>query len=108
MGCSQLTIFEDSANFMARVEGLDVKPDVFFLDIHVRPHDGFAMLKMLREHPDYRDAKVIALTASVMNEEVEELRLAGFDGGIAKPIDQNVFPDLVALILKGERVWHVL
>jgi CheY-like chemotaxis protein len=63
---------------------------------------------MLREHPDYHDVMIIALTASVMNEEVEELRLAGFNGGIAKPIDQNIFPDLVALILKGEHVWHVL
>ncbi len=108
MGYSQLTVFNDSANFMAKVAALPAKPDLIFLDIHIKPHDGFAMLKMLRDDPDYADARVIALTASVMSEEVEALHRAGFDGGIAKPLDQAVFPDLVQRILNGETVWYVL
>ena len=34
--------------------------------------------------------------------------IAGFDGGIAKPVDQDVFPELVSLILSGEPVWHIV
>jgi CheY-like chemotaxis protein len=107
MGYKNLTIFEDSANFIAKVEGLPTPPDIFFLDIHMQPHTGFELLRQLRQHPVYQNKKVIALTASVMNEEVDELRHAGFDGGMAKPLDQNEFPDLVKRILNNERVWFI-
>ena len=107
LGFKNLTIFEDSEQFMERVEALPQKPDVFFLDIHIKPHSGFEMLTMLRQHPDYWNARVIALTASVMNEEVQMLKEAGFDGAIAKPIDQLVFPDLLNQVLEGEEVWNI-
>lgn len=107
LGYTQLILFSDSHNFIERLEALPQKPDVFFLDIQVPPYDGFAMLNMLRSHPNYRDATVIAVTASVMNEEIEMLKTAGFDGGIAKPIGQRDFPDVIRRILNGENVWYV-
>ncbi len=107
LGFSQVTIFEDSADFMGRLTALAAKPDVIFLDIHMVPHDGFALLAMLRNHAIYRDAKVIALTASVMSEEVKRLKSAGFNGGISKPINQGIFAELINRIVKGETVWHV-
>ena len=107
MGAQNLVIFENSADFMERVKALPKCPDAFLLDIHVRPHTGFEMLKMLRADPDYRDVKVIALTASVTNEEVEELRGAGFDSAIGKPLNISTFPDLLVRILKGEVIWFI-
>jgi len=41
-----------------------------------------------------------------MNEEVELLRTAGFDGVIGKPINHATFPDLLMRILKGEKIWN--
>ena len=107
MGAQNLVIFENSADFMERVKALPKRPDAFLLDIHVRPHTGFEMLKMLRADPDYHDVKVIALTASVTNEEVEELRGAGFDSAIGKPLSISTFPDLLTRVLKGETIWFV-
>ena len=107
MGTQNLVIFEDSADFMARVRALPKRPEAFLLDIHVRPHNGFDMLKMLRADPEYSHAKVIALTASVTNEEVEQLRDAGFDSAIGKPLSISTFPDLLIRILKGETIWFV-
>lgn len=107
LGYQNLTIFENSENFMDRVSRLEQKPDIIFLDIHMQPHTGFEMLAMLRQHPDYTDTCVIALTASVMNEEVDLLRQSGFNGAIAKPIDQLVFPELLEQILQGEPVWNI-
>ncbi|MBC8097940.1 MAG: response regulator [Armatimonadetes bacterium] len=101
-------IFEDSTNFLDRLLALPQKPSVFLLDIHMLPMDGFGMLSILRSHPDYRDAIVVAVTASVMNEEVVQLQRAGFNGGIAKPIDQKLFPDLLQRILAGEKIWHIV
>ena len=107
MGTQNLVIFENSADFMARVKSLPKCPDAFLLDIHVHPYTGFEMLKMLRADPDYRHVKVIGLTASVTNEEVEELRDAGFDGAIGKPLNISTFPDVLVRILKGETIWFV-
>jgi hypothetical protein len=42
-----------------------------------------------------------------MNEEVQQLEAAGFNGAIAKPLDREVFPELVEQILDGKTVWYV-
>ncbi len=103
----ELIIFADSHNFRERIEVLPVQPDLIFLDIHVAPYGGFDMLDMLRSMPDYRDTKIIALTASVMNEEVEALQDASFDGGIAKPIRQDTFEELIEQILNDSYIWYI-
>jgi len=100
-------IFEDSADFISRLRDLPVRPDIILLDIHVSPFNGFQMLKMIREDSVYCDTKVVALTASVMNEEVERLRKSGFDGAIGKPIPLSAFPVVIERILNGETIWQV-
>ncbi|MGF1507246.1 MAG: response regulator [Anaerolineae bacterium] len=107
MGIETLTVFEDSTDFMGRVRTMANRPDIFLLDIHMKPHTGFEMLAMLRASEAFRDSIVIALTASVMNEEVQMLKTAGFDGVIGKPIDVEILPELIARIVEGETVWHI-
>ena len=108
LGYKNLNMFDNSERFMERVQALSSRPDIIFLDIHVHPHNGFEMLSMLRDDPTYSDTRVIALTASVMNEEVEMLKRSGFNGAIAKPIDQVQFPNLLQSILNGEEIWHIV
>ena len=107
MKVQNLFIFEESSDFMSRVKALPQQPDVILLDIHVSPHDGFAMLNMVRADVELKKTKVIALTASVMNEEVEALRAQGFDGAISKPLSVSLFPGLIVRIVAGESVWHI-
>jgi CheY-like chemotaxis protein len=107
MGYHNVSIFEDSTDFENRLRSVGSKPDVVFLDIHIEPIDGFAMLRQIRQSETYQSTKVIALTASVMNEEVKLLKDAGFDGVIAKPLDYDTFPSVLHRILKGEQVWHI-
>jgi CheY-like chemotaxis protein len=102
-----LLCFKDSQNFMMRLNALASRPSLFMLDIHVPPLDGFELLKLLRAEPEYSAVPVIALTASVMNEEVQQLRQAGFNGVLAKPVDMQVFPSFVERILAGERLWRI-
>jgi CheY-like chemotaxis protein len=107
MGLQHITIFENSSNFMERVESITPPPNIIFLDIHVLPHDGFAMLKMLRQSTCFQKTPIVALTASVMNEEINQLRVAGFDGCLAKPIDGETFADLFQDILNGREIWRI-
>lgn len=107
MGVERLTIFEDSHNFAERLAALPEPPAVILLDIHVQPLSGFELLKLVRESSDHSQIPVVALTASVMNDEVIRLRASGFDGAIAKPLRYQTFPDLLTKILRGDKVWHV-
>ena len=108
MGLQNVTIFENSVDFLDRAEALNPKPDVIFLDIHMEPHTGFEMLNMVRASAKLQETPVVALTASVMNDEVEKLRTAGFDGCIAKPLNIQHFPHLLDSILSGETVWRII
>ncbi len=103
-----VTIFEDSGNFIERVEALAPQPDIILLDIHVAPYTGFEMLRMLREHSRFKDIPVVALTASVMNDEVHALNKAGFNGCLAKPVDFKTFPEHIQRIMNGERLWRIV
>ena len=102
-----LYVLQSRADFVQQVKGLGVVPDVFMLDIQMKPYDGVELLAMLRKDPQFKCSKVIALTASVTNEEVSLLKSGGFDGAIAKPLNIEVFPDLIARIINGEHVWYI-
>ncbi|MBI5959972.1 MAG: response regulator [Chloroflexi bacterium] len=107
LGYRTLTMFEDSIDFLAKLAALPAQPDVIFLDIQVKPLNGFAMLKLLRDHAAYQSTTVIAVTASVMNEEVDLLKAAGFDGVIAKPLRLRTFADIIHRILEHEKIWFI-
>jgi CheY-like chemotaxis protein len=102
-----LYVLQSRADFVQQVKGLGVVPDVFLLDIQMKPYDGVELLSMLRSDPQFNQSKVIALTASVTNEEVSLLKSGGFDGAIAKPLNIDLFPDLIARIINGEHVWYI-
>jgi CheY-like chemotaxis protein len=106
LGYPEVIMFENSADFEMRLDSLRHKPDVIFLDIHMEPIDGFQMLDLIRRNPHYDAVAVVALTASVMYEEVRKLRDAGFDGVIAKPINFDTFPAALDRILSGGQVWN--
>ena len=107
MKLPNVTILEDSQDFLANVEALNPKPDVILLDIHMKPFNGFEMLTMLREIDWLDNTPVVALTASVMNEEVQKLRSIGFNGCLSKPIDLQTFPETLERILDGETIWRI-
>lgn len=107
MNLPHLTVFENSVDFLPRVEALQPRPDIILLDIHMNPYNGFEMLDMLRDHRIYKHLPIVALTASVMNEEVQQLKEAGFDGLLPKPLDMDAFPLVIARILNGETVYHI-
>lgn len=107
MGVEQVVFFEDSADFTARLAALPCQPDVILLDVNIAPHNGFEMLAAIRADRRYDAVHVLALTASVMSDEIDRLRSSGFDGAIAKPVSLSTFPNMIAQVLNGGSVWHV-
>ncbi len=65
------------------------RPDVVLVDMRLPDFDGYEVLRRLREHGS--KARVIALSANAMPDEVMRARTAGFDDYWTKPIDFNQF-----------------
>ena len=107
MGIPHLYLLANSEQFMDKIAALPQPADVVFLDIQVRPLDGYQMLALLRQTPTYTNTPIIALTANVMASDVDKMKEAGFSGLIAKPITNRLFPLLFKKILAGESVWYI-
>jgi PAS domain S-box-containing protein len=65
------------------------KPDLILMDIHMPLMDGPEATRQIRKLENDSDSHVpiIALTASVMKEEIENCKKAGMDDIVGKPID---------------------
>ena len=60
--------------------------DLILMDCHMPEMDGFEAAKKINVQFEARRPRIIALTASVMNEDIERCRAAGMDGFLAKPL----------------------
>jgi len=74
------------------LEGLEEeKPDLILLDISLPGIDGTEVLKRIRDDQSLKSIPVVALTAHAMAGDRERFLSSGFDGYIAKPIeDENI------------------
>jgi CheY-like chemotaxis protein len=107
MSFTRVATFEDSTNFMERLNALPGVPDVIFIDTHIKPYDGHQLFRMIQEAGRFSKTTLVALTASVMSNEVERLRQTGYKQLIGKPINPVTFPEKLTAILSGEEVWDV-
>ncbi len=80
-------------------EGLEIararRPALILMDIHLPGMDGVTALTHLRADPATGEIPVIALTASALPDERDEILAAGFDGYETKPIGVKRLGDLV-------------
>lgn len=77
--------------FLARSaeEGIEIaerhNPDFIFLDINLPGMDGITALSHLKKNDGLRQARMIALSANAMPDQVSRAKSAGFDHYITKP-----------------------
>ncbi len=77
----------------------ETRVDVIACDIQLPGMDGYAIARTIKERPELAEIPVVAVTASAMVGDREQLLRAGFDGYISKPIDPNTFvADLEAFV----------
>jgi len=71
------------------------KPDLILMDIQLPGMNGIDALKVLRGKPETAAIPVVAVTASVMQQDRTLITEAGFDGYIGKPINIKEFLESV-------------
>ena len=76
------------------------KPDLILMDIQLPGMNGIDALKHLRADKATATIPVVAVTASVMQQDRTLITEAGFDGYVGKPINIKEFLDAVNSALK--------
>jgi len=75
-------------------------PDLVLMDIQLPGINGIDALKALRADPATAAIPVIAVTASVMQQDRNLITEAGFDGYIGKPLNLKEFLESVRAVLE--------
>jgi two-component system cell cycle response regulator DivK len=79
------------------------KPDLVLMDIQLPGINGIEALGQLRANPVTEKIPVIAVTASVMQQDRKMITEAGFDAYVGKPINLKEFLDAVRKGLEDKR-----
>jgi len=76
--------------------------DCILMDIQMPEMDGIEATKIIRKNPLYKDLPIIALTANVMQSDLEKYLKNGMDDYIFKPIDvEKLFAKLRKWVYAG-------
>jgi two-component system cell cycle response regulator DivK len=79
------------------------KPDLILMDIQLPGMNGIDALKHLRANKATATIPVVAVTASVMQQDRTLITEAGFDGYVGKPINIKEFLDAVNHALEARK-----
>ncbi|MFT5194195.1 MAG: CheY-like chemotaxis protein [Cellvibrionaceae bacterium] len=93
-----LTFAEDGETGL-RLAG-EIKPDLILMDIGLPDFDGQTVGAMIRQIPELKDVRIVALTAWPEAAVSELVSRYNFNGSISKPIDVSTFPSLIESYLK--------
>jgi two-component system, cell cycle response regulator DivK len=75
-------------------------PDLILLDLQMPGLDGYQVLAALRGEARFADLPVLALTASAMRGDKENILAAGFTDYLAKPAGPDLLRETVARLLR--------
>ncbi len=70
-------------------------PELILLDLQMPVMDGVETLKRLKADPATRGIPVVALTSYAMKGDRERFLAEGFSGYISKPLDIDIFLEVV-------------
>lgn len=79
------------------------RPDLVLMDIQLPDIDGFEALRGIRADPALEAVPVLAVSASVMPEELRQIVASGFDAYVTKPIALKDFLATVRRFLEHGR-----
>ena len=92
-----ITLLEDTGisidsaeNGREAIEAIEAAPDkydIIFMDVQMPKMDGLEATRRIRALPSLRKLPIIAMTANVFKDDIEECLKAGMDDHLGKPLD---------------------
>ncbi len=73
--------------FEAGLKVESLRPDAVLLDLMMPGIDGFEVCRRLRARPSLNHVRIVAMTGYPSPHNLEQIRLAGADACLAKPLD---------------------
>jgi PAS domain S-box-containing protein len=83
-------------------------PHLIWMDLRMPIMDGYTATKRIREHPKGQETVIIALTASVFEEDREKVLMAGCDEFMSKPFQERLVFDKLAQYLGVQYIYTVV
>jgi len=80
----------------------EYQPDIVLLDIGLPGMDGYEVARRLREHPQLKEVKLIAVTGYGQDADRVQSKEAGFDYHFGKPVDAQKLQDVLAGLMKTD------
>lgn len=77
------------------------KPDLVLMDLQMPVMNGVEAIRQLKNSPETKAIKIIAVTGLAMRGDRENTMKIGADGYMAKPIDIRQLPDAIERLLAG-------
>ncbi len=85
----------------ALVQIHEQRPALVLMDMHMPGMDGYAAVREVRRHPELATLPVIAVTASNMPGDREQILAAGCTDYVAKPINPRELLRLIEQYVEG-------
>jgi CheY-like chemotaxis protein len=89
------------------VEGIEkarhFHPDIVICDIGLPDIEGYEVGSRMRQDPDLRASRLVALTVNALPEDHEKAKRAGFDEHLAKPPSFDVLDQEIAKAVQGRK-----
>jgi len=96
----QLVVAEDGEAGIR--QATELRPDVVLLDMQLPDMTGLEVLKALKINAATKDLRIVALSASAMEDEMRAAKVAGALDYWTKPVDVLAFRDGMRVLLKGQ------
>jgi CheY-like chemotaxis protein len=81
-------------------KAVELRPDVILMDMVLPVKTGIEAVQEIRQRPELRETPIIAVSASVLETEQEQSRVAGCNVFLPKPINTARLLDILATYLK--------
>jgi len=89
-----------STGFDAGALVVQENPNLIILDIHLSDMDGRMMCSRVKDRPETKNTRILAISGFLDEEEVKQLSSYGFDGYLKKPFTVAELTDQVARLLE--------
>ena len=84
----------------ALAQAVECRPDIVLLDIGLPDINGYEVARRLRQQPQTKDVKLIALTGYGQDSDRERSQTAGFNHHLVKPVQPQRLQDLLEMLAK--------